>query len=48
MDYYIKTGEYHIIVLIRVDSELEINEFVSPNANHFWSNCESLWPTDSQ
>ena len=29
-------------------SELEIGEFASPNANHFWGNCESLWPTDLQ
>ena len=27
---------------------LEIGGFASPNANLFWGNCESHWPTDSQ
>ena len=27
---------------------LEIGGFASPNANHFWGNCKSLRPTDSQ
>ena len=27
---------------------LEISEFALPNVNHFWDNCELLWPTDSQ
>ena len=22
---------------------LEIGSIASPNANHFWGNCESLW-----
>ena len=26
---------------------LEIDGFASLNANHFWGNCASLWPTDS-
>ena len=27
-------------------SGLEIGGITSPNANHFCSNCESLWPSD--
>ena len=26
---------------------LEIGGITSPNANHFWGNCESLWQSDS-
>ena len=26
---------------------LEIGGIASPNANHFWGNCESLWQSDS-
>ena len=27
---------------------LEIGGVASPNANHFWGNCKSLWRSDSQ
>ena len=33
------------ITLTRAHIGLEIGGFVSPNANHFWGNGESLWPT---
>ena len=26
---------------------LEIGGIASPNANHFWGNCESLWLSNS-
>ena len=26
---------------------LKISGIPSPNANHFWGNCESLWQSDS-
>ena len=26
---------------------LEIGSIASPNTNHFWGNCESLWRSDS-
>ena len=35
-------------VCMCVSAGLEIGGFASPNANHFWGNCKSVWPTDSQ
>ena len=35
------------ILLKLLSTGLEIGGFASPNANHFWSNGKSLWPTDS-
>ena len=26
---------------------VEIGGIASPNVNHFWGNCESLWQSDS-
>ena len=26
---------------------MEIGGFASPNVNHFWGNCESLWQNDA-
>ena len=39
------------IALITINSYryqgLKIGGIASPNANHFWGNCESLWQSDS-
>ena len=37
----------HIHMCTYIHTGLEIGGFASPNANHFWGKCESLWQNDS-
>ena len=30
-----------------IHTGLEVGGFASPNVNHFYGNCKSLWPSDS-
>ena len=47
MYIYIQT-QSHIHTYTYLYVWLKIVEFASLNANHFWSKCETLWPTYSQ
>ena len=37
----------HTYVHTCIHKGLEISGIASPNANHFWDNCESVWQSDS-
>ena len=36
----------YVYIYASIYIRLEIGGFASPNANHFWGNCESLWQSD--
>ena len=36
-----------VINNIVLQTGLKIGGIASPNANHFWNNCESLWQSES-
>ena len=37
----------YIYILTYIHTGLEIGGIATPNENHFWDNCESLWLSDS-